>query len=414
MNKSWSIAYKDTLIRFRDRNGLILMLVAPLVLAIIAGAAFGGLSGGGETPISDIPVILVNADQGDLGQAVVDIFFADDLAELVSTVESGDLAGAKQQVENGTVRVVVYIPPEFSETVRGQDNAGSTIALFTDPSSVYGPIVIRSIVSQIVNGFNAAVIGGRVGAAQLLEHQQTLGPTLAQLPAVLNETLRQNPGPSEATIVVETETVGVPEAERPNALAYFAPSMAILFLMFTIFDASRSFLDEEREWTLQRMMSTPTAFGQILAGKIGGVFLTGVLQLGVLVVVSWLGFRLSWGTSLPGLALMIVAIVAAAGSLGALITAIARDAVQAGIVGSAIALIFAILGGNFLSAEAYPGWLQPISKLTINRWALDGLTDLSLRGGGFSDVIPEILVLFGMAAIFFSLALWRLPKRFVR
>ena len=73
MKKIWSIAYKDTLIRFRDRNGILLMLVAPLVLAAIIGAAFGGFGGDTPAPISDIPIIIINQDNGDLGQRVVDI-----------------------------------------------------------------------------------------------------------------------------------------------------------------------------------------------------------------------------------------------------------------------------------------------------------------------------------------------------
>ncbi len=118
MQKIWSIAYKDTLIRFRDRNGIILMLVAPLVLAAIIGAAFGGFSSNAPAPISDIPILIVNQDSGDLGQDVVDTLRSDGLAGLLEVAESDDLAGAKQQIERGEIRAVVVIPPDFSDTMR--------------------------------------------------------------------------------------------------------------------------------------------------------------------------------------------------------------------------------------------------------------------------------------------------------
>lgn len=416
--KSIYIAIKDTLIRFRDRNGLLLMLAAPLVLAVICGAAFGGLSGGGgaASPITDIPVAVVNADHGVLGQQVVEILFSADLAELLAPAHVADLAAARAQVERGDVRAAVFIPADFSEVVSSQGGAATAIQVYTDPTSTYSPLIVRSIMEQIANGFSASVIGGRVGVAQLIEQGPALGPALAQLPAALAETLSQRGRAAQAGgTELTTGTLGAADqAGSFNALAYFAPSMAILFLMFTIFEASRSILDEEREYTLQRMLCSPTGFGAILAGKIGGVFLTGVLQLGVLIGASALLFRLSWGHSLPGLILLVIGTVAAAASLGALITALARDASQAGIIGSAVGLIFAILGGNFFDSSGYPTWLQPLSKLTINRWALDGFTDLSLRGGGFNDVLPEIAVLFGIAAVLFALAVWRLPRRFVR
>ncbi len=208
--------------------------------------------------------------------------------------------------------------------------------------------------------------------------------------------------------------VGSTEQGNSNPLAYFAPALAILFLMFSLFDAANSILEEEREGTLARLMSTPTAFAPVLGGKIGGVFLTGLLQLSILILASRLLFGLQWGDSPLGLALIAIATVAAASSLGVFIVAFARDASQAGFIGAAVALVSAILGGTFIAAQQYPQWLQPFSKLTINRWALDGFTSLTLRGQGLVAILPDIAVLSAFACAFFALALWRLPQRFVR
>ncbi len=355
-------------------------------------------------------MILVNADEGAFGQQVVDAFDAAELADLVEPVAMVDLDAARRQVEEGAARAVVYIPAGFSAAVADPAN-GAVLEVLTDPTSSFSPLIIRSIVEQIAAQFNTAISGGQIAADQALARQDVLGPALAQLPQAISAAVSAQPGGRR----IELHSRSLAAEERGgdfNALAFFAPSMAILFLMFTIFEAARSLLDEEREWTLPRLLSTPTRFDQILAGKIGGVLITGVLQLSILILVSGLIFGVHWGSSWPGLALMVLSTVLAAASLGMFITAMARDAAQAGVIGSAVALIFAILGGNFITATAYPAWLQPLSKLTINRWALDGLTDLSLRQGGFGDVALEIGVLFGMAAIFFFIAVWRLPRRF--
>ena len=70
-------------------------------------------------------------------------------------------------------------------------------------------------------------------------------------------------------------------------------------------------------------MSTPTGLAPILGGKICGVLLTGLLQLGVLILASRLLFGLEWGSSPLGLVLIAFATVAAASSLGVLIVAFA-------------------------------------------------------------------------------------------
>ena len=70
--KSLSIALKDTLIAFRDRNALMLMFAAPLMIALVMGLAFGGAAND-TSPISEIPVVIVNFDEGDLGGQFAEI-----------------------------------------------------------------------------------------------------------------------------------------------------------------------------------------------------------------------------------------------------------------------------------------------------------------------------------------------------
>jgi len=52
--------------------------------------------------------------------------------------------------------------------------------------------------------------------------------------------------------------------------------------------------------------------------------------------------------------------------------------------------------------------------LTINRWALEGITNLTLFGQRLADVLPHIGMLFLLAAVFFGLALALFNRRFVR
>jgi ABC-2 type transport system permease protein len=221
-------------------------------------------------------------------------------------------------------------------------------------------------------------------------------------------------GRSEAArdwITVSTSMVG--ESQEFNLLNYFVPSMAIFFLMFTVFDGARSILQEERDGTLHRLMTTPTSRTEILLGKISGVFMTGMLQFAVLVAISGLVFDVDWGNEPLGILLMVLATVAASTSLGAFVVAFARNNNQAGVIGTAITLIFAILGGNFIDFRAIPAWLTPVSRLTINRWALEGFTNLTLLGQSLSDVLPNILVLFGLGGVFFTLSLMLFNRRFV-
>ena len=51
--KAWTIAWKDTLIRFRDVNALLFMIAAPLLITAIIGSAFGNFFDDTNTSITN-------------------------------------------------------------------------------------------------------------------------------------------------------------------------------------------------------------------------------------------------------------------------------------------------------------------------------------------------------------------------
>ncbi|MEK7328115.1 MAG: hypothetical protein AAB217_22965, partial [Chloroflexota bacterium] len=62
MKKILTIALKDVTLAFRDRAALILMLAAPFVLTLGLGFVTGRFSGGSNSGLSNIPVVVVNQD----------------------------------------------------------------------------------------------------------------------------------------------------------------------------------------------------------------------------------------------------------------------------------------------------------------------------------------------------------------
>ncbi|WP_420642712.1 ABC transporter permease [Candidatus Leptofilum sp.] len=418
--KIWTIAWKDTLIRFRDRNALILMILAPLVLSAIIGSAFGGfIRGSTPAPFDAIAVLVVNQDDGQQGDQFLEILTSDGLADLLTVTEMDDLAAAREQVQLGDARAAILIPETFSASVVGGadvDTAVSQFEFYADPGATLTPNIVRGVVTQIVNGFNTAAISVDVTVNQLTEQAQTLGPAMANLGIALNNELDSQIGPNQLSLSLNDVSVGDEEEAISDIspFAFFAPSMGILFLMFSMVDGTRSILDEQKGGTLDRLVSTPTSTLEILLGKIGGVFLTGALQFIVFVIASSLLFSLSWGSSPVGLALMVLAVVLSFTSLGTFIAAFARDANQANIIGSVVTLAFAALGGNFVPAQNFPPFLEQLSKISINRWALDGFSDLTLFRLGLNDVLLEIGVLLGLSVVLVGLALWQFQRRMAR
>ena len=417
--KAWTIAWKDTLIRFRDVNALLFMLAAPLLITAIIGSAFSGFfSDDGDVPITDIPFIIVDGDETESSEQLIALFTDDEtLSELLATEQMDDLDAAKRRVMVGESRAVLYIPAGFGAQVQGdEEGEATTLELYVDAAASITPNIIRGILDRVSAGYSTALISVDVGVAQIVDDAAAYGPALANLETVVQaqvDEIAANRGQQRITLrqVIEGQDE---ETTTFTPAAFFGPSMAIFFLLFTVMEGTRSILVEDQEGTLPRLLSTPTRPSTILLGKMGGVFLTGVLQFTVLLVGSRLLFNMDWGKSPLGILLLVVAFVAAATSLGMLIAAFARDNVQANIIGSAIILLFGILGGNFTTSFNYPDWLISISKLTLNYWGLEGFSDLTWRGLGLIDILPEVGALVLFALIAFALAVWRFQKRLTR
>jgi ABC-2 type transport system permease protein len=70
-------------------------------------------------------------------------------------------------------------------------------------------------------------------------------------------------------------------------------------------------------------------------------------------------------------------------------------------------MLFAMLGGCMYPLELFPPAIQSAVRILPTTWAMQGMLDLGLRGGGLVDILPEAAVLLGFAVLFFSVGVIR-------
>jgi ABC-2 type transport system permease protein len=120
-------------------------------------------------------------------------------------------------------------------------------------------------------------------------------------------------------------------------------------------------------------------------------------------------FKLHWGDPLAVLVLIVAAVAAATG-WGLLLAAVAKTTGQISSIGSAMMLIFGLLGGSFFSMSNLPTWVQVFAHISPNAWGMDGFTSLAL-GDGLAFIITPVLALLAMAAILFTIAVIVINRR---
>lgn len=418
MLKTLLIGLKDVRLAFRDRAALILMLAAPFVVTLGLGLVTGRFSGNTNSGLSDIPVIIVNLDNDQLGDALADVFNSQDLADLMDPTASSDPEAARRLIDEDEAAAVVIIPAGFTRSVIPQQADFTNpetfaaepvkIEVYANPSRPTSAGIIKAIVDEFISRVEEGRVSGATSILQLMLSGRITPEQAEAAGTAMGERLQANPSDGTLAITVNSSTADG-EAVKFDALAFIAPGMALMFLMYTASYGGRSILAERAQGTLPRLLVSPTSSTQILGGKVFGIFLTGAAQMLVLIGASSLFFQLKWGDPLGVIVLVLAAVVGATG-WGMLITALARTPSQVASIGMAIMLIFGILSGIFINLEQMPPFVQTMSKITPNAWALDGFTTLGL-GGTLADLSTPIMALLGMGALLFAVSVMMFGKK---
>lgn len=406
MRKLIVLALKEVKLTFRDVGAVLLVIITPLILTLAVVAAFGQ---GGSGAISDVPVVVVNQDEGALGQGLIELFQSDELKNLLALRLMQETALARAEVDAGKAAAAVIIPPDFTLRLTGEgaDSTGEpALQLYGSPSHPVGVSVVNSIVERFVEQATLAVQGRQMLVQEMINRNivnVASEQELANLNAALDRRLSQARSDTVRVYLASSE-------ERAfNWLSYFAPSMALLFLMFYAITAGRTLLDERQTGTLPRLLVSPTLPGVILVGKMSGILITGLMQMLILWGLTTL-IGAYWGAAGPVVVSLLVVVLAATG-LGALIAAWSRTPAQANALGIMIVLISAALAGNFLPRMNLPGWMQSASLITPNGWGLELLMRLQ-AGAGFQEILPLLGGVCVLSVVYYALATLGFRRQF--
>jgi ABC-2 type transport system permease protein len=60
--------------------------------------------------------------------------------------------------------------------------------------------------------------------------------------------------------------------------------------------------------------------------------------------------------------------------------------------------------------DSMPGWFQIVTRITPNRWGLDGFTTLAM-GGRLGDILGPVIALLVMGVVLFTIAALLINRR---
>lgn len=185
----------------------------------------------------------------------------------------------------------------------------------------------------------------------------------------------------------------------------YPPLLATMGLLFSFMLTGISFLRERSQGTMERMMASPVSRFDMVVGYLLGFFILALIQ--ILVVVIFTIYALG-AYHAPGalwrICIFQIIVVTVGVNLGIFISAFARNEFQ--MVQFTPLIIFPqiLLCGVIWPVDQMSTALQWIAKFLPLKYAINGMTDIMLRGQGLLDVGYEIGILAAFAVVISILA----------
>lgn len=388
MRRVLAIVLTQLRLTAKSKGALATMFGMPLGLIVIFGLLIGGGSG---TPRAQIyPVAVVDEDQSLASTLLIESLQAEESLAIRTTTP----AEVDRLIANARVAASLVIPHGFATAM--DEDRSIDLELTTLRSSNLGqginPILRRSLRQFDADYRLARQMAGATGSEASI---RSALEKISTERAIRGAELAQR-------------EVAAPTAEGPtfSALTWSGLSFTVMSVMMSILLMAGTILYERQHGTWGRLLTTPTSRLTLLIGYLLSYFITGMLQFLLLVVGTRLLFGLQWGPWLPLLAVGAATVLAAAG-VGLMLAGLVRTYEQQQTVGVVLVIATSMLGGLFWPLEIMSPTMQRIGHLTPQAWAMQGLTEVALRGGQWANLVWPLTVLLSLAAIFTTAGLLR-------
>jgi ABC-2 type transport system permease protein len=380
------------IVRFmRERANLFFVFAFPLLIILLLGAMYGS---GFDARVG----VLVDGDGGPLAErlqtAIADL---DDTSVVAFDSEEALVDGVQRaRVDGGVV-----IPAGYDLALTG---GGTTQVTFIGRSADQTAQLLQVSVAGVLADETAPI---RAARFTLSESGGAFDDVLEQARLVVPAAERVTVSYREAG---ETLFEGI---ENLGAFDLGASQQLVLFMFLTSLAGSAALIETRRLGVARRMLSTPTSTLVIVGGEAAGRFSVALIQGVYIVLGTVLLFGVDWGDPLGALAILVLFALVGAGA-AMLMGSLFHNDQQAGGLGVLFSLGLAALGGAMVPIEIFPAGMQTVARLTPHAWGIDAFAELVRRDGTLVDILPQLAVLAGFAAVLLLVATWRLHRVLTR
>jgi ABC-2 type transport system permease protein len=422
MYKLRATIIKDFLILSRDKVGLLLMFVMPILLAVVIASIQNGTFK--IVNENKVPLILCNRDQGEAGKQLLNAIRKIGMFRL-EEVSSGETNNQiTERMHKKDALVAIIIPNGFSIKLDGQaktiagralnklglqaDTAKAAPGTMEPLTLYYHPVLQES--------FRSSIQGALRSALQIVQTKQVLQNVYAalnekEIPDSLENEITGNQIPIDEIPVSRNGSRNIPNATQHNI-----PAWTIFAMFFIVISLGSSLVREKLSGSFIRLKTLPTNYLMALLSKQLVYLLVTLLQALVIFSIGvWLfpvmGLpRLNIPEDLWGLFTVTLVCGWCAVSYAICIGIFAHTEEQANGFGAVSIVLMAAIGGVLVPSFVMPASFKTLMQCSPLHWGLEAYYGLFLEGGKLRDILLNIIPLLAITAGIQLITLARLKR----
>jgi len=433
MKKILATILKEWTLTRRDAAGLMLLFLMPAILIVVMAMVQ-------DAPFKDyqelkFDLLVADQDNGSIAQSIKDGLKESGSFRVTESIDGVPLTEErlKELLQEGTYKVGIVIPKgATAEMVNAANMVANSISekvgLGKMPSReardslyirMYFDPVSKPTFRMSVN-FALDKLITYSSSQVLVERLSKMGE--GQLPA--DSTVQEETTPPDFSKVIQglgikEQMLGKEEehSKYMNSVQHNVPAWAIFGMFFIVIPICSHLIREREEGSALRVELIPGARRFVALGKIFFYTVVCTMQF---VVMFCVGIFLLPLLGLPSLYLGVnawvllpvaIAIAVAATSYGYFIGVVFRTANQAMPFGAISVVILSAMGGIWVPVDILSDLMQKAALLSPLYWGLDAVNHITLRNGGFMDILPHIGVLSAFSTVLWILSTYRNKKR---
>lgn len=440
---AFTIARKDLSLYRRDKTGLLLGLLLPIVLVAVFGSvmkfAFGGDGG-----MMRVTLWVADEDGSAASQRFVDSLRQVSMVSVRprANQEPQTAEALRAKVKDGEAHHALVIGEGFGDALANSDEPPLTMV--RDPGrQMEARLIGISMMQAMMSAGDGRSMSWMMGSMMRRQGMSDAGVKRLQAsmdavqnviglfasgsdPEVRSESV---PAVGESNLdmtsmfmdMVPVTNEDVSPPDRPKTLGYqlaqSVSGMTVMMLMFGLMACSSMLLLERDQGTLRRLMVARVPRHALLLGKFLFSFIVGMVQLVVLFAFGEVVFAIDAFRDPLTLLALSVTWAAAATSFGILISVWARSTKQAEGLSTLLILVMAALGGCWFPIQMaqLPWYGEVVTRSTLTYWAMEGFQGMFWHQKSLTDpvMLRAMAVQWGFVLVagFLSVRLWR--KRFL-